>query len=692
MADQELQSLVARLRANVSEMRRGFEDMADKAYQTTQKIGQRFDALGKRMQSIGRSMFLSITTPFSALVGFSIKAASDVQELQNLIAVTFGDATDSVRMWANETAKAVQRSQFSLLQAAGDFAAFLKPLGVAPERILPMSKALSALTTDIASFRNMADSEVAVRLFSGIAGETEAVRRLGIDLGQAAIEAELLRMGFEGNAAEANQALKAQARYNLIIEQTRDAQGDAARTAGSFENQMKGLSATIRDVRIAIGQQLIPVATEIVSKLRAAGQAFLSLDAAAQRNILVWGGIAAAVGPALIVLGTFVRLIGFSISGLGILGKAGVQTFALLGRAALAIPGAIFSIPAAIIAAGVAFYAFRDTVSAVFQSIVEYARALPKPITEPIRVAFQFLMDMGTHAKDYFFSILDVVINQFNRFIGSVKWLMGDTVQEIVVDTKNAATSIGAILSMTMPEFNMDRVKTAFSSDLNDIRETFKKVMGQIQGLTPNIDMGFLDQFEGANTDLEEFQQGLNALFASFDDFGSAANGTIDEARFNAKGLAEDLRQAFIGRLSDINSLGDAMSAVLDRLKAQLLEIIFFGTTGSGGLFGGIFNSIAGTFAGLFGGGKAAGGPVEAGRGYIVGEKGPEWFQPRSSGTIVPAGQTAQMGRGRGDIIVHQEINLPPDNGELTERMSIIGAAFRDQAISAFRQAQNAGF
>ncbi|MBD3785632.1 MAG: hypothetical protein IE922_01500 [Sphingomonadales bacterium] len=90
---------------------------------------------------------------------------------------------------------------------------------------------------------------------------------------------------------------------------------------------------------------------------------------------------------------------------------------------------------------------------------------------------------------------------------------------------------------------------------------------------------------------------------------------------------------------------GNSLSSVLSNLAAKLaeaaLQAALFGDitksasggqTSSGGILSGVFNAIGG----LFGGFKAAGGPVDPSKGYIVGENGPEWFQPKSAGTIVP--------------------------------------------------------
>ncbi|KKK65072.1 hypothetical protein LCGC14_2977830, partial [marine sediment metagenome] len=313
-----------------------------KAESQTKRLGRIFDDVGRKAQRIGRQLATFVTLPILAIGVASVKTASDIQEMQNLFAVTFGSASDDVEEWASRTAKATKRSRFELMRTAADFAAFLKPLGVAPDAIVPMSTALTALTTDIASFRNQTDPEVFTRLFSGLAGETEAVRRLGIDIGEAAIKQELLNQGFKGTAAEATQGQKAMARFALIMRQTTDAQGDAVRTSASFENQTKALGATITDVRVEIGQRLLPVATRLVQRIRGLGEDFLALSGKTKSGIIAVAGFVAVIGPAIFALGLMSRAIGFAISGLAFLlpvlkgvGKAFVLVFKGIRLAAI---------------------------------------------------------------------------------------------------------------------------------------------------------------------------------------------------------------------------------------------------------------------------------------------------------------------------------------------------------------------
>lgn len=93
-------------------------------------------------------------------------------------------------------------------------------------------------------------------LTSALVGNHEAVRRFGIVITEATLKQELFRIGVKGNAANASNLAKVIARLNIVMRSTGDAQGDAARTSGSFANQMKALQATLLELRIELGDRV----------------------------------------------------------------------------------------------------------------------------------------------------------------------------------------------------------------------------------------------------------------------------------------------------------------------------------------------------------------------------------------------------------------------------------------------------
>lgn len=109
------------------------------------------------------------------------------------------------------------------------------------------------------------------------------------------------------------------------------------------------------------------------------------------------------------------------------------------------------------------------------------------------------------------------------------------------------------------------------------------------------------------------------------------------------KGI-EDISDAMASAIVDGENLGDAMRNIFRQIARDLISsgirklltdtfgLGAGGSSGGGGLLGGLFG---GWFFGGVDGARAAGGPVSAGGRYLVGEKGPELFVPRTSGTIV---------------------------------------------------------
>jgi hypothetical protein len=114
---------------------------------------------------------------------------------------------------------------------------------------------------------------------------------------------------------------------------------------------------------------------------------------------------------------------------------------------------------------------------------------------------------------------------------------------------------------------------------------------------------------------------------------------TFTSAFESAISGGKGLKDIFKGIEADLLKLGTRQLVTEPFLKFLGGAIGGGGSAGGGG-FGSIVSSIAGAFG--FGGaqlpGRAAGGPVSAGMGYLVGEKGPELFLPRQSGSIVPNG------------------------------------------------------
>lgn len=180
-----------------------------------------------------------------------IRLSRDYEETLNKFRMTFREFAGETERWAGRTAGSVQRSKTAFLEFSSQFQQFFVGFGFARRQAAEMSRTLTKLSVDIGSFYNVPDQEAARRLFQGLAGSTEALDIFGINAREARVKQQLGKTGVQFDKATAEQ--KVLARYNIILEATRDSQGDAFRTANSFANSLRGVASAATELGINLG-------------------------------------------------------------------------------------------------------------------------------------------------------------------------------------------------------------------------------------------------------------------------------------------------------------------------------------------------------------------------------------------------------------------------------------------------------
>lgn len=248
------------------------------------------DAFSRLAKAIGLVM---IARKALDTIKTGIDYASDLAEVQNVVDVTFGSATEAINSWSKECLAAYGMNEVSAKRYAGTIGAMLKSSGLAGDAIVDMSKGMVGLAGDMASFYNL-DLETAFeKIRSGISGETEPLKQLGINMSVANLEAYALSQGITTAYNEMSQAEQVMLRYNYLMSTTADAQGDFARTQDSYANQTRLLSESWLEFTGVMAEQLLPVLTTIVSWLNNI-VAFLTENADMVSAVLV--GLATTVG------------------------------------------------------------------------------------------------------------------------------------------------------------------------------------------------------------------------------------------------------------------------------------------------------------------------------------------------------------------------------------------------------------
>lgn len=197
----------------------------------------------------------------------AIQTASDLEEVQNVVDVSFGSMANEVEAFAKTAIQSFGMSELTAKQTASTFMAMANGMGLALKDGKNMSLQLTALSGDMASFYNVRQDVAQTALNSVFTGETESLKKFGIVMTEANLNAFALSKGITKSYSAMSQAEKVALRYHYVLKSTANAQGDFARTSGSWANQVRILKEQFSQLLGILGKGLIQVLTPIVQVL-----------------------------------------------------------------------------------------------------------------------------------------------------------------------------------------------------------------------------------------------------------------------------------------------------------------------------------------------------------------------------------------------------------------------------------------
>lgn len=233
-----------------------------------------FQAQMKGIQSLAKKTAATLAAAFGVkkIVDFGkscLELGSDLAEVQNVVDVTFPNMTAQVDKFAKSAAQSFGLSETMAKQFTGTFGAMAKAFGFSESQAYEMGSSLTKLAGDVASFYNISQDEAYTKLKSVFTGETESLKDLGVVMTQTALDSYALANGFGKTTAKMSEAEKVALRYSFVQNQLAAAQGDFARTSGSWANQVRILTLQFDSLKATIGQGLINLFTPVIRVINA---------------------------------------------------------------------------------------------------------------------------------------------------------------------------------------------------------------------------------------------------------------------------------------------------------------------------------------------------------------------------------------------------------------------------------------
>ena len=681
----------ARVKSSEREFQRSMDATeraaADAARGIDRTLGQVPDSLRRQYRELGTDIGRSLggisraaQLASGAIVAYSLNAARKAEDINDAFKFTFNEIGNEADAAAERIASAFNRTSSSVKANLTNSYQVLSGLGLSAADSFTAAQQIAERSIDLASQKGISDARAYEAIISGLTGETEPLKRLGVVLSEATVQAELLRLGFKGNASDASEAQKAVARYNLILAKTATAQGDVARTSESANNKLKEAQTEFENAAIALGNELLPALVSVAGAATDVLKAFNDLPGGVQIAGLAFLGLIAAGGPIAGLIANLGRLRTIAIATTAAI--AGVGGARGLGGAAGGRILGTAGLGAGLLTGLGSFSRAPERTEANLQSQLDFARRNQPGRTDYIRELEQEIASQ--RRVNSLTAGLNDLANGTGSFASADAGVIGGFGLGGVGNTAPGSRSGGG------------RGGRSGAAGLSEAARDLDRLRADLA----RVQEGQLTAAEKAAADLAEtiaiIQRAANGGLITAREAAILSGGVAGENLTNAprapltsaldvtgRDIARDLREGDQAEQERYRERGaEIATSFIDILRSgnigeeiglrfadaafnslqQALTGIFAGLLQNGGQAGGIVSGI-GSFFG-FGGGRAMGGPVRKGFSYDVGESGREKFVAPADGYIMPNMGAQARSAGAQRIDIRQTFSLEGATGD----------------------------
>jgi hypothetical protein len=502
---------------------------------------RQFKAVGRSMQDLGRTMSIAVTAPIVAAAGAMTKAAVDANETRNKFNVVFRDIAADANRMAEVLRNSYGLGSVESRKLLGDTGDLLTGFGFTQESALNLSNQVQRLAADLASFTNIEGgvAKASKALTAALTGETEQAKALGIIIRQDSAEYKgLVEQYMTVNGLSLLQA-KAQTALTIALKQSKNAIGDVSRTFNDTANSTKRLWKWTLDEAEALGQRLIPALDKAVAGGFRLLTVWKKLSTQTQDLILRYAGMAAAFGPALLIIGKLTVVAGslFGIIGTG-LGTLASFAGGLLMFTPIAL-GVALGVALMVDAFGALIPSAKTTgktfvwlqgiwkeTANFWEGVVDNILGNTKVLTDGQKTAVEFIAKVWLGLKFAWNAVVVGLQTVAVKILGLMK--------EIVLSISQIASFVGLEALADKALDVAFAIDVGFAQPLKNVREANLKTMKEITdswGKAPDILRADVQSFKTAVSEIGE--QALEGI-----------KGLAPEAVAKIQGLIEQINSA----------------------------------------------------------------------------------------------------------------------------------------------------
>ncbi len=302
-------SLTVRILADLDSFKKGMSDAESQLVKT-----------GARLKSLGESLTIGITLPFVALAGATAKLAADNEASIKKLEHTFGTSSANMEGFIANLMKTVPATSAELRGLTSNTDVFFRSIGLGVPQAISMTQAVTKLAGDLAAFNHVSIDVAQSALQQALAGQTRGLREFGVAINETDVKNRAYSLGLAQVGDNLSHAVQVQATWSLILDRTKQQQGEAARTIGDDANALARMKQAATEAAVAFGNLLAPTLARAADGLTSFLKSLNNMPAATKSTVIGIGAIVAAIGPAIFIVGSLTEKVILLNRALAILG------------------------------------------------------------------------------------------------------------------------------------------------------------------------------------------------------------------------------------------------------------------------------------------------------------------------------------------------------------------------------------
>lgn len=554
-------SFVASIQADINNFTSNLDKAQARMDAFSQDIGSKVAKVGQTFQAIGGAISIGVTAPLTALGVAAYNMAADFEDALGAVDQIFKDASGATKDWANSLPTYFGIAKKEALEYSNMMGSMLVNIGGLTEKEASKQSAmLIELAGDLTAMYGGTTQDAVRALTGALKGNNTMLDNYGMAANDALVKAKALSLGLVEQGKEMSLSAKQAATLALIYEQSGSAQGQAAREAEGASGSMRALRTEITNLTTEIGNNLLPIITPIVTRLKEMVAGFREMSPETQRMIVMIGGAVAALGPFMVALGGILKLVPLVGAAFSVMtGPIGIAV-AAIGAAAYVIiknwdsvkeyfsNGAGAKLWNSISNGAKALWgALKSIFNSIQQFITNVWDKIGADVTASVKAAWDIVVDVVSFAINLVSNVLNVftafIKGDFNAIVSSIGTLFSDTFYGALNIVNDVFKKMGTSVASWLKLIGADGLGKATQDFVNSIGrfETATDKANTKQEAFNKSNVAYAEIARQATFDLDAFNKS-NAEYAALQDTSNEATKSIIPTTEAAKKATKDYR------------------------------------------------------------------------------------------------------------------------------------------------------